>query len=119
MLFKAMLTLAAAGALATGRFHTALKSSTPSKGSTSPSPAKVTLTFTEGVNSAVSAISILKPDSTEVAKLVVKATKDATTIEGAVPQPLAAGSYIVRWRTASNDGHAVRGVFVFTVAAAK
>jgi methionine-rich copper-binding protein CopC len=115
MLFKTLLTLATAGTIATGVFHTELKSSTPAKNSTGPSPAKVTLTFTENVNAAVSAISILKSDSTEVAKLVVAATPDSATIEGAVATPLAAGKYLIRYRTASADGHAVRGTFGFTV----
>jgi methionine-rich copper-binding protein CopC len=115
MLFKLLLTVTTAGALATGLFHTELKSSLPAKGAKVPSPAKVTLTFTEEVNVAVSAISILKADSSEVAKLVVKATKDDETIEAVVPKLLPPGGYIIRWRTASDDGHAVRGAFAFTV----
>lgn len=115
MLFKTLLTLATAGAIATGVFHTELKSSTPAKNSTGPSPAKVTLTFTENVNAAVSAIAILKSDSTEVAKLVVGTTPDSATIEGVVTTPLPAGKYLIRYRTASADGHAVRGTFGFTV----
>lgn len=119
MLFKSLMTLLTAGAVATGAFHTELKTSTPAKDSRGGSPTSVTLTFTEGVNVAVSAIAILKADSTEVAKLVVKPTKDAATIVGAVTTPLAPGGYIVRYRTASNDGHAVRGAFAFTVTTAK
>lgn len=119
MLSKSLLTLATVVAVATGAFHTALKSSLPAKDSKGASPASVSLTFTEGVNAAVSAISILRPDSSEIMKLTVKPTKDAATIEARVATPLPAGSYIVRWRTASNDGHAVRGVFPFTVIAAK
>lgn len=119
MLFKSLLTLLTAGAVSTGAFHTALKSSTPEKNSRGGSPGLVTLTFTEGVNAAVSAIAILTPDSSEVAKLVVKPTANAATIIGTVTKPLLPGSYIVRYRTASNDGHAVRGAFAFTVTAAK
>jgi methionine-rich copper-binding protein CopC len=117
MLFKGLLALLAATTVASGAFHTELKSSMPAKNSSGASPTKVTLTFTEDVNVAVSAIAILKSDSTEVAKLLVKATSDAATIEGAVIKPLAAGKYLVRYRTASADGHAVRGSFGFTVAA--
>lgn len=120
MVFKSLLTVAAVASLATApRFHTALKWSDPAKDSSVVSPAKVTLTFTEGVNAGVSAISILKTDSTEVEKLAVKAGKDAATIEGAVAKPLAPGKYVIRWRTASADGHAVRGAYGFTVVAKK
>lgn len=117
MLFKGLLALLAATTVASGALHTELKSSMPAKNSSGPTPAKVTLTFTEDVNVAVSAMAILASDSTEVAKLIVKATADAATIEGAVIKPLVAGKYLVRYRTASTDGHAVRGTFGFTVAA--
>lgn len=119
MLFKTLLTLATGALLAGGLFHTGLKSSLPARDTKVASPATITLTFTEGVNAAVSAISILKSDSSEVAKLVVKPTKHAATIEGTVAAPLAPGGYIIRWRTASDDGHAVRGTFAFTVTQAK
>ena len=115
MLLKALLTIVTAGTIATGVFHTELKSSTPAKSSTGPSPTMVTLTFTENVNAAVSSIAILKADTTEVAKLVVAATPDSATIEGAVVTPLKAGKYLIRYRTASADGHSVRGTFGFTV----
>ncbi|MES2123628.1 MAG: copper resistance CopC family protein [Gemmatimonadota bacterium] len=116
MMSRLLLSVATAGALATGWFHVELKSSLPEKNSRGAAPAKVSLTFSEEVNSAVSAISILKSDSTELSKLVVKPTKNAATIEAAIPVRLAPGSYLVRWRTASDDGHAVRGTYAFTVA---
>ena len=96
-------------------FHTALKSSIPARGAVVTAPAMVSLTFTEKVNAALSSISILKADSSEVEKLAVKATTDPARIEGAVKTRLAAGRYIVRWKTVSADGHAVRNVFAFTV----
>lgn len=104
---------------ATAMFHTALKSSMPARGSTVPSPAKISLTFTEGVVVAQSAISILKPDSSLVEKLVVKATQDPATFEAAVTKTLAPGKYLVRWKTGSDDGHVVRGVYGFTVPTGK
>ncbi|MEP6590894.1 MAG: copper resistance CopC family protein [Gemmatimonadota bacterium] len=112
---KLLLTLTTAGVLATGWFHVELKSCLPGKNSRATSPAKVTLTFSEEVNAAVSAIAILRADSTELTKLVVKPSTNAATIEAAVPTKLPAGNYIVRWRTASDDGHAVRGTYAFTV----
>ncbi len=97
-------------------FHTELKTSSPSKGAVlEKAPAVVTLTFTERVTVGLSSISILKSDSSEVAKLVVTATKDPATIEAKIPQVLAAGKYIVRWRTAAADGHVARSAYAFTV----
>lgn len=106
-------TILAAGSF----FHTALKSSNPAKGAVviSPAPAVISLTFTEKVNAALSSISILKADSSEVEKLVVKPTSDPARIEGAIRTRLAPARYIVRWKTVSADGHVVRNVFGFTV----
>lgn len=96
-------------------YHTALKSSSPAKDAIVPAPATVSLTFTEKVNAALSSIIILKTDSSQVEKLVVKATSDPARIEGAVTTKLAPARYLIRWKTVSADGHVVRNVFGFTV----
>jgi methionine-rich copper-binding protein CopC len=102
--------------LAIGSFyHTALKASNPAKGAVVAAPTLVSLTFTEKVNAALSSISVLKADSTEVEKLVVKPTTNPARIEGAVRMKLAPAQYIIRWKTVSADGHVVRNVFAFTV----
>lgn len=108
----AALALVSAGAL----FHTELKSSFPEKDAILTSaPMKVTLTFTGKVDAKLSSIAILKPDSTEMAKLQVRATDDAKTIEAAIPRQLPPGRYVVRWRTASADGHPVRNAYAFSI----
>ncbi|MGH7524828.1 MAG: copper resistance CopC family protein [Gemmatimonadales bacterium] len=96
-------------------FHTVLKASSPARNATVAAPTSVSLTFTEKVNPALSSISILKRDSTEVEKLVVKATSEPARIEGAVKTRLAPAAYLIRWKTVSADGHVVRGTFGFTV----
>jgi len=119
-MLKLFLGLGASAAVAVGAFHLELKSSIPMKDQTVPvSPAKVSLTFSEAVDFKLAAISILRPDSTEVAKLTVAGTKDPRTIEGAVSAKLAPGSYLVRWKAASDDGHVVRQAYAFSVAAPK
>lgn len=102
--------------LAAGSFyHTALKASSPARNAVVAAPTSVSLTFTEKVNAALSSIIILKADSSEVEKLVVKPTSDPARIEGAVKSRLAPAKYIIRWKTVSADGHVVRNVFAFTV----
>lgn len=103
-------------ALAVGSFyHAALKASSPARNAVVAAPTSVSLTFTEKVTAALSSISILKADSTEVEKLVVKPTTDPARIEGAVKTKLTPARYIVRWKTVSADGHVVRNGFAFTV----
>ena len=96
-------------------YHTALKASSPARNAVVAAPTSVSLTFTEKVNAALSSIIILKADSSEVEKLVVKPTSDPARIEGAVKSRLAPAKYIIRWKTVSADGHVVRNVFAFTV----
>ena len=96
-------------------YHTALKASSPARDAVVAAPTVVSLTFTEKVNAALSSISVLRADSTEVEKLVVKGTTDPARIEGAVKTKLAPAKYIIRWKTVAADGHVVRSVFAFTV----
>lgn len=102
--------------LSAAAFHLALVSSMPGKGETlAAPPTKVTLTFSAKVNPKVTAISILAPDSTEVAKLIPRATAKPSVIEADMPRRLPSGRYIVRWRTAAADGHVIRGSYCFTI----
>ena len=102
----------------TSLFHTALKSSIPAKGSTGASPAAVSLTFTESINVKLTTIAITKADSSVVESLVVPTGPAAETVGAKVTKALAAGKYLIKWKTASDDGHVVRGVIPFTVSAA-
>jgi len=103
----------------TSLFHTALKSSIPAKGAAVKAPTSVSLTFTEPVNVNLSTISLLKPDSSVVEALVVAKGAASATVSAPVTKPLVPGKYLVRWKTSSDDGHVVRGVFAFTVIAGK
>jgi methionine-rich copper-binding protein CopC len=98
-------------------FHAALKSSIPSRGAAIPSPAMVSLTFSEAVTTNLTTIAIVKPDSSVVETLVLKHGVPMATITAPVTHVLAAGRYMVRWNTASDDGHVVRGMIPFSVTA--
>ena len=56
-----------------------------------------------------------KPDSTKIEIGKPQATDDPKSIVSDVPAALPAGNYVIRWRTAGTDGHAVRGSFKFSV----
>lgn len=113
---RSVLAVGAAVVLSAAAFHLSLVSAIPGKGETLASaPSMVTLTFSATVNVRVSAISILAPDSTEVAKLVPRAAAKSTVVEADVPRRLPSGRYIVRWRTAAADGHVIRGSYGFTI----
>lgn len=121
-MFKLAALVGSVGLLAGAAFHAGFKSAIPAPNTAVPSPAKISITFTEAVMAPpISSFVLLKPDSTEAMKLTVTAKAgDKATIEALVPKPLVPGKYIVRWKNgAADDGHPLKGRFVFSVTAPK
>lgn len=113
---RSLVAVAAAILLAAGTWHLNLISAFPGKDEVVAAPlSKVTLTFSAPINVKLSAVSILAQDSTEVVKLTVTAGAKPTMVEGKLARTLPAGRYLVRWRTAGKDGHAIRGTHAFTI----
>jgi methionine-rich copper-binding protein CopC len=95
--------------------HTRLTKAEPGVGAVvTTAPTQVRLWFSEAPVLPFTAVSLLRSDSTVVAKLTMAATEDKKSVSGAIPVALVAGEYIVSWRTASDDGHPARGKFQFT-----
>jgi methionine-rich copper-binding protein CopC len=112
-----MVTLAIAGSVpgVAAAFHNHLKKSAPAANeSLAASPKEIRLWFEENPEVKLSGITLLTADSAKVAVGTVRTTDDPTSIAVDVTSPLKAGTYIVSWRTASKDGHAVRGKYNFT-----
>ena len=103
--------LAAASALA----HTELSQTVPAdKAVLETAPKEVVLHFSEAVR--LTSLSVKKQDG-DAAK--VGSLPAGTSQHFAVPAPdLSAGAYAVEWRALSDDGHALRGAFSFTVGGA-
>ena len=97
-------------------FHTELKSSIPERDSTAKGPPReVVLTFTGKVNPKLSSITILRPDSSNVMSLVIDTKAAGKELHAPLTRPIPPGRYVVRWKTASADGHVVRGAYGFSV----
>ena len=110
----AIATIGLAGATAVR--HTHLIKSTPAAGDTvRVAPREIRLWFSERPEVPFTSVTLLNTDSVKLA--VGKAAAAADSLEVAVPLPaeLAPGNYAVLWRTASQDGHAARGRFEFSV----
>ena len=106
-----------AAALFAAVFHNHLVKSVPGNGQTlTTSPADVRLWFNERPEVPFTSVTILRADSSKVATIKAVATDDSLAVSAPLPAPLAAGAYVVQWRTASSDGHAIRGRFEFTIA---
>lgn len=96
-------------------WHNHLTKSVPAADSAVAAPKEIRLWFAEQVNPKFSSISLLKADSSKVEIGKVAATDDPKSLAAPVTSTLSAGGYIVVWRTAGDDGHAVRGRYAFTV----
>ncbi len=106
----ALLTLGAAW------FHNHLVKSSPGNGETlAAAPTEIRLWFSERPEPAFTSATLLRGDSTRVAALKAMATPDSLAVALPLANPLEPGTYIVAGRTASRDGHAIRGRFTFTV----
>jgi methionine-rich copper-binding protein CopC len=100
-------------------FHTHLAASFPKADEVvRAAPAEISLTFTARPEVPLTKITLLRADSTQVRLEAVKAGKDTMTVTAKVPVTLPAGGYIVSWRTASRDGHVVRGAYRFSYSTA-
>ncbi|MEZ4456275.1 MAG: copper resistance protein CopC [Gemmatimonadales bacterium] len=96
-------------------FHNRLVKSDPAADSTVKSPRAIRLWFAEKVDAKLSSITVMTADSTKVDAGKARTTDDPKSIAVDLAAPLGAGAYQVVWRTAGDDGHAVRGRFRFSV----
>ena len=104
-------------ALATAMVHNHLVKSMPAAGEQLvTAPREIRLWFNERPEIPFTSVTLLREDSTKIATIKAVATTDSMAAAAPLPAPLAAGTYLVNWRTASSDGHAIRGTFGFTVA---
>ena len=117
MTLTTRLSLLAAGTvLLTGMFHNHLVRAAPAAGDTlSASPAEIRLWFNERPVIPFTSVTLLRADSSKIATIKAVATTDTMAIAAPLPSPLPPGSYLVTWRTASRDGHAIRGTYGFSI----
>lgn len=107
-----LLLLAAASEPAFAHGH--LKSSSPASGETVTKPlSEIRLDFTERPELAFTSIRLVGPDSSIVQLGTPRL--DGNSIFLSVDARLTAGDYVVTWKTAGKDGHAVWGRYGFSV----
>lgn len=110
-----IIALAAAATLSA---HMAYSKSMPAKDAAlSESPDHVQVWFTQDPEPAVSRLSLEGPNG-EV-PIGETTVGDEKSLVATVPAALAPGSYTVKWRSAGDDGHALRGDIAFSVRAAE
>ncbi len=100
------------------RRHTRLVRSVPAKDTViTVAPATLELYFNERIQLAVSRVRLETAggDSVALGALQRDDSKPNTPVTAAVRGTLRAGRHVVRWSTASRDGHVVRDSFAFTL----
>jgi methionine-rich copper-binding protein CopC len=102
----------------TAVFHQLLLRSEPAQGEDiALSPQRLRLVFAEPVELAVSRIQLMGGDGATVPLSAPSVERDsANVLLAGIERSLSPGSYIIRWRTAGADGHAVSDSIAFTVA---
>lgn len=116
MISLATLALAAMALPAAARLHTRLTRSNPAPDSTvAAAPKTIELWWNEKPEVSLTTITVQGSDSAKVALGKVRGSADLMGVAADVTGPFAAGKYIVRWKTAGKDGHAVRGSFTFSI----
>ncbi len=110
-------TLGAGTLLGTTIFHNHLVKSVPRAGDTVvASPKEIRLWFNERPEIPFTSATLLSADSIKIVSIKAAATEDTMAVAIPLVTPLKAGSYLITWRTASRDGHAIRGTFGFSIA---
>ncbi|HHT0123910.1 CopC domain-containing protein YobA [Raoultella planticola] len=97
--------------------HAHLQQQTPAADSTvTASPESLTLSFSEGIETAFSAVTLTGPQQKAVVTGKL-ARSDSNKAQLIVPltQPLSAGEYTVDWHVVSVDGHKTKGQYHFSV----
>ncbi len=97
-------------------FHTKLTKAEPGVASTvTTAPAQIRLWFSEEPELSLTTVTLEKAaDSSVLEKLALTGTDDKKSVAGKITAPLAAGTYLVVWKTAATDGHPAKGTYSFT-----
>lgn len=115
-----LLLLILAIAPTAGHAHQRLVRSEPARETAlDAAPRAIRFFFVEPIELTFTSVELLGPEGTKVPLAELRLHPDSANvliapIAGPLPRE---GGYVVRWATASRDGHPVRGEFTFTIAA--
>lgn len=100
---------------ATTAMHTHLVRAEPGEDSTvTVAPKQIRFWWSDPTDPALTTATLLKADRTPVGVVKMAATDDSLSTAGPIAVALEPGKYIVLYKTASHDGHVVRGNYTFT-----
>lgn len=111
----AVFVLALIVAPAAAHVHIRLASSIPAKDAhLTTAPREIRLTFTGSVDVTKAQVELIGPNETKVALDPLRAVPDSSRIAvSKITEPLAGGTYTVRWQAIASDGAPGSGSFGF------
>jgi methionine-rich copper-binding protein CopC len=116
MIALAGVLLATATVPAGARFHTRLTKSNPTADTTlAASPKVIELWWNEKPEASLTTVTVQGADSAKAELGKIRVSQNLMGVAADVTKPLAPGKYVVKWKTAGKDGHAVRGSFNFSI----
>ena len=96
--------------------HLRLTKSIPAKDTVlTTAPAAVQLWYSEVPQLRLSSVTLTGPNGAVELGKVTADSIDAKLLVAPVIGSMGPGSYSIAWRTASSDGHAIRGTIPFTI----
>ena len=109
----------AAGAAGTASAHAALRHAQPAAGEElTTAPTEIRIEFSTGIQLDLAEMHLNDQSGTELALTRPdNEASEAETVVRLIPTALAPGTYKVRWRVLSIDGHWTRGDYSFSVSA--
>lgn len=96
--------------------HTRIESTAPADGDTARDVRQVRVRFSQGVESELTVLTLLRDGAQVAAGGAQVAGTDGREYLLPLPAALGPGAYEVRWKTAGGDGHVLQGTFRFVVA---
>jgi methionine-rich copper-binding protein CopC len=101
---------------AMGLMHLRLTASMPAKDSSyTGAPAELKLWYSQEPQLRLSSVTLTGPAGAVPLGRVMQDSLDKKLLRAAVNGEMVPGRYTITWRTASSDGHAIRGEIPFTL----
>lgn len=111
----AVVGFAAPGPVA-GAMHLQLSKSMPAKDSVLASaPDRIQLWYSQAPQLRLSSVTLSGPNGAVTLARVAQDSTDPKLLTARIEGPMPSGAYTIAWRTASSDGHAIRGEIPFRV----